>query len=274
VSYTDVSPKSFASYPRTVPVPQFGCKSYDNTATFTTSDTKAQGTDGKTVTVCGPAQTGALTMGFWKGPNGNALIANYCAPALKTALAAYLSTLGSATATSGPFTDAAGKTCAQLVTYVNGIIGGASATDMNKMLKAQMLATALDVYFSSIGYSTVGITSGKTSIKPPSNFLPNGGIGTFVMDLQSICPMVDDLSTGVATCKNGTPSTDAFAANAVPWAAKSISDILTFAATLSPGGAFTGTAASSSWYGTDRTKQEILKNIFDQINNQQAFAAP
>src|ERR1044071_5228996 len=91
----------------------------------------------------------------------------------------------------------AAGTCTQLVTYVNGILNGASATDMNKMLKAQMLSTALDVYFSdpALGYSATA--SGK--IKPPSNFLTQGSIGAFVMDLTAICPMVDNLSTGTAT---------------------------------------------------------------------------
>jgi hypothetical protein len=79
------------------------------------------------------------------------------------------------------------------------------------------------------------------------------------------------------TCKNNTPSTDAFGAGAVPWASRSVSDILAFAATTGSSpwatGAFTGNATNSSWYGTDRTKQEILKNVFDQINNQLAFSA-
>jgi hypothetical protein len=270
----DANPTTF-TYSRTISVPQFGCQSYDNTATFTTNDTGATGSAGQTVTVCGPARTGALTMGFWKGPNGNSLIKNYCSGTSGTSLATYLAGLGSG---AGPFTDAAGKTCTQLVTYVNAILGAASASDMNKMLKAQMLATALDVYFSDplLGYSTVAIGSGKNQIKPPSNFLTQGSIGGFVMDLTAVCPMVDNLSTGTATCLNNTPSTNGYSAGAVPWASQAVSGILSFAATLGSSpwstGAFTGTASNSSWYGTDRTKQEILKNIFDQINNQMAFA--
>jgi hypothetical protein len=31
--------------------------------------------------------------------------------------------------------------------------------------------------------------------------------------------------------------------------------------------------ASPAWYGGDRTKQEILKNVFDQFNNQDAFGS-
>jgi hypothetical protein len=270
---TDPSPDTF-KYSRNIAVPANGCQSYDNTASFTTNDTAATGSASKTVNVCGPARTGALTMGFWKGPNGNSLIDKFCAPSAGTSLATFLSGLG---AGAGPFTDATGKSCSQLVTYVNTILGAASATDMNKMLKAQMLATALDVYFSGPGYSTVASGSGKNQVKPPSNFLPNGGIGGFVMDLKAICPMVDNTTAGTATCKSNMPSTNAFASGAVPWASSSVSGILGFAATVGTSpwttGAFTGTAASSNWYGIDRTKQEILKNVFDQINNQLAFQA-
>ena len=114
---------------------------------------------------------------------------------------------------------------------------------MNTMLKAQVLATALDVYFSSIGYTTTTISK----VKPPSTFLPNGGIGTFVMDTTAVCPMVDNTTTGTATCLNNTPSSDASASGAVPWASRSVSGILAFAATVGTSpwttGAFTGTAA-------------------------------
>jgi hypothetical protein len=138
------------------------------------------------------------------------------------------------------------------------------------MLKLQMLATALDVYFSSYGYSTTSKTSGKTTIKPPSAFLPHGGIGTFTMDLTAICPMVDNSTAGTAVCKNNTPSTNGFVSLAFPWASQTVSGILTFASTAPTAGAFT----DPTWYGSDRTKQEILKNVFDQINNDVAFAAP
>jgi hypothetical protein len=270
----DANPKSF-TYSRTISVPAYDCKSYDNTATFTTNDNGATGSAGQTVTVCGPARTGALTMGFWKGPNGNSLIASFCAPSAKPSLASWLAGLG---AGAGPFSNATG-TCSAMVTYVNGILNGASATNMNTMLKAQMLATALDVYFSTttLGYSTVASGSGKNQIKPPSSFLSITNLGTFKMDLTAICPMVDNLNTGTATCLNNTPSTSAVAAGAVPSSPMAMQAILNFAATVGSSpwttGAFTGTAASSQWYGTDRTKQEILKNIFDQFNNQLAFGS-
>jgi hypothetical protein len=242
-------------------VPTNGCVDHGNTATETTDDLGLADSDSASVRVCGPAKTGALTMGFWKGPNGNGLIQGYCAPSGGTSLATYLSGLG---AGNGPFSDAAGKSCSQLVTYVNNILNKASATDMNKMLKAQMLATALDVYFSGPGW-----TSTKSGgVKPPSNFLSHNSLGTFNMDTTAVCPMVDNLSTGSATCKNTTPSSDAVAAGAVPTSPMSMQAILDFAATTpSP---FDGT---SIWYAGNRTREELLKNIYDQFNNQLAFGS-
>jgi hypothetical protein len=261
----DANPSTF-TYQRIVSVPASGCQSYDNTATFTTNDTGATDSASQTVTVCGPANNSALTIGFWKNTNGNSLIQNYCAPAGKTSLATYLSSLGGG---SGPFSDAAGKSCSQLVTYVNNIIKGANSTNMNTMLKAQMLATALDVYFSdpNLGYTSTSLN--KT--KPPSNFLTHGALGGFNMDMTAICPMIDNTTAGTATCKNNMPSTNAFASGAVPSAAMTVQAILTYAATTpSP---FNGSTSNSIWYGGNRTLEEVLKNIFDQINNNDAFAA-
>jgi hypothetical protein len=34
---------------------------------------------------------------------------------------------------------------------------------------------------------------------------------------------------------------------------------------------FNGSTSNSIWYGGNRTLEEILKNIFDQFNNQMAF---
>jgi hypothetical protein len=248
------------SYSRTIAVPLHDCKSYDNTASFKTNDTKTTGSKKVTVTVCGPATTGALTIGFWKTTNGQNLVKTYCANTLDD----YLAGLGGG---SGPFSDALGKNCSQLATYVFNVLSGASATDMNKMLKAQMLGTALDVWFSGPGWTSTKI--GGT--KPPSNFLSNNSLGTFNMDTKAVCPMVDNTTLGTATCLNNTPSTNAVASGAVPTSPMSMQAILDFAATTpSP---FNGNTVSSVWYGGDRTKEEILKNIFDQFNNQMAFGS-
>jgi hypothetical protein len=256
----DPNPKSF-NYSRTISVPANGCQSYDNTATFITNDTGATRSAGQTVTVCGPARTGALTIGFWKTTNGQSLVKTYCQ---NPALANYLKGLGGG---AGPFSNADTTSCNALATYVYNILNGASATNMNKMLKAQMLGTALDVWFSGPGWTSTKIAG----VKPPSAFLSHNNLGTFKMDTTAICPMVDNLNAGTANCKNGLPSTDAVAAGALPVSPMAMQAILDFAATTpSP---FNGSTSSSEWYAGNRTKQEILKNVFDQFNNRLAFGS-
>jgi hypothetical protein len=257
----DANPTSF-TYSRTIPVPANDCLSYDNTATFTANDTGATGSAGQTVTVCGPARTGALTIGFWKTTNGQSLIKTYCGTD-PTGLGAYLRGLGGG---SGPFSNAPSN-CTSLATYVQNILNGASATNMNNMLKAQMLGTSLDVWFSGPGWTSTKLNN----VKPPSNFLSHNNLGTFKMDTTAVCPMVDNTTAGTATCKNNLPSTDAVASGAVPSSPMSMQAILDFAATTPA--PFNGSTSSSVWYGGDRTKQEILKNIFDQFNNQLAFGS-
>ena len=260
VTVGDANPTTF-TYSRTINIPANGCLSYDNTATFTTNDTGATGSASQTVTVCGPANTGALTIGFWKGPNGQNLIQTYCQ---NPALATYLKGLGGG---FGPFNNAPTTSCKDLASYVNTILTGASATDMNKMLRAQMLGTALDVWFSGPGWTSTVVSK----IKPPSNFLSHNNLGTFNMDVTAVCPMVDNTTAGTATCLGNKPSTDAVASGAVATSPMSMQAILDFAATTpSP---FNGSTSSPVWYGGDRTKQEILKNIFDQFNNGLAFGS-
>ena len=256
----DPNPKTF-TYQRSIAV-QPGCHSYNNTATFTTNDTGATGSDSESVTVCGPADTGARTIGFWKNTNGQNLIRYYCNKNSYN-LGTYLQGLG---AGLGPFSNAP-TGCATLKTYVFNILSGASATNMNVMLKAQMLGTALDVWFTGPGW-----TSTKTNgIKPPSQFFSHNHLGTFEMDTTAICPMVDNLSTGSATCKNNTPSTDAVDAGALPTSPMSMQEILDYASTTP--WPFNGSTSNSIWYGGDRTLQEILKNVFDQFNNEDAFGS-
>jgi hypothetical protein len=256
------------NYTRSVSVVRGTCTEYDNTATVTDGGTGSTDDDTTTnddsssasVIVCGPANTGALTIGFWKNTNGQGLIKTYCQSG---ALGTYLRGLG---AGSGPFSNAS-STCTGLATYVSGILNGASATNMNVMLKAQMLATALDVWFSGPGW-----TSTKTgSIKPPSNFLQHNSLGTFNMITTAICPMVDNTTAGTGTCQNNTPSTDAVASGALPTSPMSMQAILDFAATTpSP---FNGLTSNSIWYGGNRTLQTVLKNVFDQFNNGDAFGS-
>jgi hypothetical protein len=249
------------TYGITVTVPtNGGCLTINNTASFTaTDDATDTGSSEVVAQVCFPLKTSALTIGFWKTTNGQALIGTYCAPLGKQSLASYLSSLS-------PFADAAGKGCSQLQTYVTSILKGATATNMNVMLRAQMLGTALDVYFSdpTMGYTTTS----KSGKKPPSTFLTHGALGGVNIDTTAICPMSDNSTTGTAACKNNTPSTNGFASGAFPAACMTVQGILTYESGNPP---FNGSTASPVWYGGSRTLQEIAKNTYDQINNQDAF---
>src|SRR5262249_44801235 len=115
------------------------CTKYDNTATFRGESAS------QAVNICNPA-TGALTMGFWQNKNGQDII--------KTASASMEGVCDAANwlRLYAPFQDlSATAKCTDVATYVTTIVKAASASGaaMNAMLKAQMLATALDVFFSS-----------------------------------------------------------------------------------------------------------------------------
>src|SRR5207237_1805738 len=88
-----------------------------------------------------------------------------------------------------PFQDlSATASCSTVAIYGYNIIKAATASgpSMNAMLKAQMLATALDVYFSdpALGGNKIGAP------------VPIGGVS---IDLTKICQMIDG-SGGTATC--------------------------------------------------------------------------
>src|SRR5213075_2408407 len=123
----------------TVTPPVGTCVTYPNTAAIVGGPTS-----NASATACNTS-TGALTMGFWQNKNGQGIITGGA------------STAGVCNSTISlrqyaPFQDlSATATCAQVGTYVTNVIKAANASGaaMNAMLKAQMLATALDVYFSS-----------------------------------------------------------------------------------------------------------------------------
>jgi hypothetical protein len=234
VYYTDPSPTPF-TYSHTVNVPTWNCVKYDNTATFTTSDTGTTGSDSKTVEVCGPAKTGALTMGFWKNKNGQNIIGAYCGGTSGTSLYTFLTGYN-------PFKDLTVNTCSGIKTYVSTTITAASASgaSMNAMLKAQMLATALDVYFSdpALGGNRIGAPA------------PIGGIS---IDLTMICENPTTCSTFIDTSSafGGTP--------------KTVLELLSYASSQSNSG-------GTMWYGNVKATQELAKDTFDAINNQVVFS--
>src|SRR5260370_27890712 len=79
--------------------------------------------------------------------------------------------------------------------YVYNLIklANASGSSMNAMLKAQMLATSLDVYFSdaSLGGNKIGAPA---------------PIGEVTIDLTKVCIMIDR-SSGTGTCSGSTHNT-------------------------------------------------------------------
>ena len=241
VAATDTFP--FASqtytYSRTINVPQSNCVTYTNTATLV----EAKKSSNRTVKVCGPANTGALTIGFWQGTNGQSIITGQ-ANSGPCPSAAWLTQYN-------PFMDLSSTAdCSTTATYVSNIItaANASGSSMNARLKAQMLATALNVYFSdpSLGGNIINAPAPLGSVK---------------IDLHKICQMVDG-SGGTATC-NGTLQN---VSNAFGGSQNlTVSQMLTYAASQSNLG-------GSTWYGNVKATQQHAKDAFDSINNQVAFA--
>jgi hypothetical protein len=242
---TDVTPFAAATYTysHTVNVPANNCLRYTNTAVIV--ETKQS--DTKTVEVCGPAKTGALTMGFWQNKNGQGIITG-------GASTGGVCNSGTWLRLYAPFQDlSATASCSAVATYVYNIIKAANASgaSMNAMLKAQMLATALDVYFSdpALGGNKIGAPA------------PIGGVK---IDLTKICHMIDS-SNGTATC-SGTFENVSSAFGGATSLSLTVSQMLTYAASQS-------NAGGSFWYGNNKTTQGLAKDAFDAINNQVAFSA-
>jgi hypothetical protein len=175
---------------------------------------------------------GARTKGFWHNKNGQGIIKGEAATGVcpsATWLLQY-----------APFQDlAASSTCAQVAAYVLSVVDGANASgdSMNPMLKAQMLATALDVYFSDASL-------GGNALESP---YPIGGA---VVDLHSVAKPIDSGHTENVSSAFGGPQ------------CMTISNALTYAAGQSNVG-------GSAWYGQVKATQELAKDLFDAINNNQ-----
>jgi hypothetical protein len=221
------------TYSKTVPIPAWDCVLYANTV----------GIDGSKLTTtvevkaCGPAKTGGLTMGFWQNKNGQAIITGSASTSGVCNLATWLRQYA-------PFQDlSATAKCSAAGSYVTSVIKAANASgaSMNAMLKAQMLASALDVYFSDPAL-------GGNKINAPR---PLGGVQIL---LTNVCK-----PTG-AGCGDSSPAFGGAAS-------LSVSQLLAYAAGQS-------SAGGSLWYGNDKAIQELAKNTFDAINNQVAFADP
>lgn len=209
--------------------PASGCVTVNNTATIKeTGQTASQ-----SVKNC---NSGALTMGFWQNKNGQSIIS-----------AANQGTLGTWLRQYHPFSDAPST---GLATYVTNIIKAAncSGTTCNTMLRAQMLATALDVYFSDPAL-------GGNKINAPA---PIGGL---TIDLTNICHMADG-SGGTATCSGTNENVSSAFGGAT---SLTIQAMLTYQNTADP-----APDAGANWYNQNKATQVLAKDAFDAINNQVA----
>jgi hypothetical protein len=254
------NPTAF-QYSRTVTVPN-GCVTVNNTATFTVqdldSDADDTGNSSVTAKVCRtPANTGALTMGFWQNKNGQGIITKSGPTTGTCTITAWLRSFN-------PFTDLSSTaTCATVATYVYNVIKAAACggATCNAMLKAQDLATSLDVYFSdpALGGNKIGAFNGKGNAQQP--------IGGFQIDLTQICNMLDG-SGGSATCSGVYQNASSvFGGNSCLFVYNlaQATDILRYAASQSNGG-------GTSWYAQNKANQVLAKNVFDAINNTAAFS--
>lgn len=229
VCIADPNPMRY-SYPRSVPIPAHGCVSHANSAVATASTSGLQSQDGVSVQACGPLDTGARTIGFWQNPNGQGILQAAAATGGVCDAATWLRQYA-------PFQSlGATSTCADLAAWVYDVIKSANAAGeaMNAMLEAQMLATALDVYFSDAAL-------GGNAIGAPAP------LGPVVIDLTAI---------------NGTLDTSAAFGGAK---SMSILQLLAYAASQS-------NAGGTVWYGNDKATQGLAKTTFDAINNNRVFA--
>jgi hypothetical protein len=250
----DANPTTF-NYSRIVNVTH-DCTTVNNTATFTVqdldSDADDTGSSSVTAKVCRvPAKTGALTMGFWQNKNGQGIISGGASVSGACNSGTWLRTFA-------PFQDLSSTaTCSQVATYVYNVIKAATCTSTSKtcnsMLKAQDLATSLDVYFSdpALGGNKINATS---------------PVGLRQIDLTQICNMLDG-SGGSATCSGSYQNASTvFGGNNCLYVYNlaSSTDLLRY-------GAGQSNVGGTTWYGNVKASQVLAKNVFDAINNQAAF---
>jgi hypothetical protein len=252
-----ISSSQTFEYAYVVKVPH-DCVKLENTASFTVTDqdNDADDTGSASVTakVCRtPANTGALTMGFWQNKNGQGIISGQ----------AKSGTCPSATwlRQFHPFSDlASGSTCSQVATYVYNVIKAATCTSTaktcNAMLKAQMLATALDVYLSdpALGGNKIGAYNGLGSKQAP--------IGSVTIDLTQICQMID--GSGGGSCSGAYENVSSAFGGA---SSMTVLTMLSYQNTSDP-----LSDAGAAWYKQVKATQVLAKDAFDAVNNGVAFS--
>jgi hypothetical protein len=246
-------------YSRTVTNSSPGtCTSYTNKAVVSGSSSS------QTVTVCNIG-TGALTMGFWKNTNGQGIIKTYCGGTSGTSLMTYLSGFN-------PFKDDTSTTCSGQASYVSGVITKASCTSStntcNTMLRAQMLATALDVYFStpSLGGNRIGAYNGLGTKTP--------ALGGIAVDLSHICNMID--GTSGSSCSGTYEDARYEFGILAPCLGTTVSQMLLYSdyASAVNGNPVATPTTGATWYNQTKGRQVFAKDGFDNFNNQITNIAP
>jgi hypothetical protein len=233
------------------------CQEYDNTATIKETGQTATAM----ATICN-TQTGALTMGFWQNKNGQGIITGQAKTGVCPSTA-WLRALN-------PFADLAStSTCSQVATYVYNVIKAATCggSTCNPMLKSQMLATALDVYFSdpTLGGNKIGAFNGLGSKTP--------AIGGVAIDLSHICSMND--SSTSSTCTGVYEDARPEFGIAAPCLGTTVGMMLNYVdATSAVNGNPVSNIGGSAWYLQNKGRQVFAKDGFDNINNQIANIAP
>jgi len=146
-------------YSRTISVPASGCLSYTNTAATGTGPTSS-----KTVQVC-KLNSGGFTIGYWQNNNGQAYIQAHAA-ALCTYLTPFGNILTGLPNCAGANIAGNSTKSGSLAKYVYDTIKAAnSAGDGVLMLKAQFLATAINVFQTpSLGTTNIVLSSSQQSI--------------------------------------------------------------------------------------------------------------
>jgi hypothetical protein len=257
-------------YSRTVDV-TLGCVTYRNIGSFVDNSTPTNGGSADaSARVCG--RSGALTMGFWQNKNGQGIIKNYCGGTSGTGLGAFLDGYNPFAAAPTTCGTVGSTSNANLVGYIYNIIkvancSGPASAPCNKMLRAQDLATTLDVYFSdpALGGNRIGSFSGLAGSQPV--------IGSLKMDLTQVCNMLD-ASGGTATC-SGTYQNASNVFGVASPGCKTVSYMLGYAnadgTAFSNGNPVATSPAGATWYTNNKPKQVLAKNAFDAINNEAAI---
>jgi hypothetical protein len=134
------------------------------------------------------------------------------------------------------------------------------------MLKAQMLATALDVYFSTpgLGGNQIGPYNGLGSKTP--------ALGSVAIDLSHVCAMID--GGGGSSCSGSFEDARPEFGIAPTCQGATVNTMLLYADYLSAlNGSPVSNSGGSNWYKQSKTPQVTAKDAFDSTNNSVANIA-